>query len=124
MDIFGSFQLIEFQSESQLVGFGVNPEIAFGMNLDLEGSTLNLDFLSLAVLPDQAGLILPQILEFDVSGISMPPAYNASAGVTLIPDQDFIVISTVAGTLDGKACFDISQSKINCPGIVEPDVRA
>jgi hypothetical protein len=122
LDVFGSFQLVEFESTSQLVGFGVNPSVGFNIALEVESETLEMSFLSVVVLSGVPGLLPPQTEIFDVEGVIIPPPYDATTNITLIPDQDFTVITTVSGEIDGIPCSDITQSTINCPGTVEPDV--
>lgn len=119
LDIFGSFQLVGFESASQVVGFGVNSDVSFGATLGLDSSALQLDFFNVVVLSNFEGLIPPQIKEFDVAGKSIPPAFEATTAFTLIPDQEFTVIATVGGEKNGNPCFDLEETTIVCPGVDE-----
>jgi len=80
LDIFGSFQLIEFQNTVQgVVGFGINPTVEFSINLNAGaiGTTqpLTLEFLSVVVLSGVPGLLPPQVEQFNVSGTTIPPSF-------------------------------------------------
>ena len=69
------------------------------------------------------GVLPPQSEELDVAGVVIPPPYNATLNITLIPDEDFNVVTTIGGALNGVTCADISSATINCPATVEPDLR-
>lgn len=120
LDIFGSFQLIEFESTGQgVIGFGLNPEVSFSIDLDVIGDVLDLTFLSVVVLSN-SNLIPPQVFEPNVTGVSIPPPFESSSEITLIVGEDFDVITTIGGELNGVVCFDVSQTTINCGATVEP----
>lgn len=121
LDVFGSFQLIEFESDNQFVGFGINPEVSFNLAFEIAGPELTLEFFNIVVLSNFEGLIPPQIEEFDVVDMSIPPSVQTTTEIILIPDQEFTVIATVGGELGGNICFELSESLITCPGVAEPE---
>lgn len=123
LDVFGSFQLVEFESTSQLIGYAINPPgVFFNLALQIESDELALEFLSYVVLSVDDGLLPPQNEQFDVSGVVLPPAYNATVDIMLIPDKEFTVITTLGGELNGAECYEVVQSTIICDGTVEPDL--
>ncbi len=122
LDIFGSFQLIEFESTTQgVIGFGFNPSVSFSINLDAGGigeGTVVLDFLSIVVLSEVPELLAPQIFNIPVANQGLP--INVAETITLIPGQPFNVITTVGGTVGGLGCFDVSNTTIQCDATVTP----
>lgn len=122
LDVFGSFQLIEFESLGQgVIGFGIAPQVSFSITLGIDADPLTLQFLNVVILPDQAGLLPPQNFDPDVSGTRIPPPLALNTTISLIPDEDFSVITTLQADIDGiGGCFDISETIINCPATVEP----
>ena len=51
LDIFGSFQLLEFENQLQgVVGFANAATVDFNLTLEVEGDQLDLDFLSVVLL--------------------------------------------------------------------------
>lgn len=122
LDIFGSFQLIQFESNGQGIigGFETTPT-EFFINVATDGDTLDLDFLNVVILPaTDAFEPTPQVIEFDVDGVSIPPPFQDSAPVSLIPGVDFEVITTIGGDINGVGCFDVSSRLINCPALGTP----
>lgn len=122
-DIFGSFQLVEFESTTLgLISSFTSPSVGFTLTLDATatGSTLVLDFMSIVVLSDNAELLEPQIINFDVAGTTIPPSFTVDAPVNLFIGQPFQVVTTVGGQLDGLGCFDVANSTILCNATVEP----
>lgn len=121
LDIFGSFQLIEFENNEQgVIGFATTSQVNFGITLDIAGDLLELEFLSVVVLSGVPGLLPPQVIEPTVTGIVIPPPATIDAEVTLIPNQDFDVITTIGGQLNGIGCFDVSQTTVNCGAVGTP----
>jgi hypothetical protein len=129
LDIFGSFQLIEFESTTKgVIGYGVSPTIGFSVNLMVEGSELSLDFITVVILSNETGLLPPQMEQFALNGTLIPPSFNESTTATIIPNQNFNVMTTIGGqfvnadgTL-GAGCFDIQETVINCPTTIEPTI--
>lgn len=122
-DIFGSFQLVEFESTTLgLISSFASPAVAFSiaLNANATGSMLLLDFMSVVVLPDNAGLLEPQVLNFDVFGTPIPPSFTVDANISLFVGQPFQVVTTIGGQLDGVSCFDVSNSTVQCDATVEP----
>ncbi len=123
LDIFGSFQLIEFETRGQgVIGFAINPIVDFSIELDAAsiGGTLELEFMSIVVLSRVPGLLPPQIFSVDVAGTSIPPDFVVDEQIQLIPGQPFNVITTIGGTLNGIGCFDVSESIVQCNATVNP----
>jgi len=125
LDIFGSFQLIEFESTTfGIIGFGISPTIDFTIRLDTQtgGDDVLVEFLSVVVLSAEPNLLPPQIYSVEYN----PPESTANVlvqpiEVVLIPGQPFNVISTIGGTLaSGVGCFDVSNSTIQCDATLEP----
>jgi hypothetical protein len=122
LDIFGSFQLIEFESTNQgVIGFGISPSVGFtlALNAAVNDGPLTLDFLSIVVL-SETGLLPPQIFNFEVAGRVIPPPFTTDATVNLVIGQPFNVITTIGGRIDGLGCFDVSNSTIQCDATIEP----
>jgi len=125
LDIFGSFQLIEFESTTfGVIGFGINPTINFEITLDTAQAADNpnilVEFLSVVVLSAEPGLLPPQIYNVEYNPPESISTLNQPIEVVLIPGQPFNVISTIGGTLDGVGCFDVSNSTIQCDATLEP----
>lgn len=122
LDIFGSFQLIEFESTTQgVIGFAISPTIGFTLQLNpvVNDGPLTLDFMSIVVL-SETGLLPPQIFNFDVAGRVIPPPFTTDATVNLVIGQPFNVITTIGGRIDGLGCFDVSNSTVRCDATIEP----
>ena len=123
-DIFGSFQLVEFEAlVTGVTGSFENVEFAFNLNLaidTLDGS-LALEFLSLTLLPVVPGLVAPQVQDFVVDGVTIPPPFTADWGVSIIPEVDYIVIATIGGVRpDGVGCFEVGEQPVTCPRVIIP----
>lgn len=122
-DIFGSFQLVEFESTTfGLVSSFTAPSVGFSLALDATavGSTLVLDFMSVVVLAENPELLEPQIINFDVAGRTIPPSFTVDAPISIFIGQPFQVITTIGGQLDGLGCFDVTNSSLFCNATVEP----
>jgi hypothetical protein len=87
----------------------------------IETGQLDLDFLSIVVLSGVPGLLPPQVIPFDVTGVSFPPSFATTANITLIPGQPMTVITTIGGKVDGLGCFDVTNTTIQCDATVEPE---
>jgi len=121
-DIFGSFQLVEFESTNLgLISSFRSPGVGFTVTLDAAatGSNLILDFMSIVILDDTAELE-PQILSFEVAGTPIPPDYTASTNVTLFIGREFQVVTTIGGQLNGLGCFSAVNSTLQCDATVTP----
>ena len=126
LDVFGSFQLVEFESITQgVVGFGISPLVGFSLDLETSAdAAATLDFMTVVVLSVTTEWFPPQVIEFDVTGTAIPPALNEIAQVTLIPNQDFSVITTIGGDINGTGgCYEVMETVINCPSTVEPTLE-
>jgi len=122
-DIFGSFQLVEFESTTLgLISSFTAPSVSFQLSLDLSagGTGLVLDFMSVVVLAENPELLEPQILNFDVAGTPIPPTFTVEAPINLFIGQPFQVVTTIGGQRDGLGCFDVSNSTLQCNATVEP----
>lgn len=122
-DIFGSFQLVEFESTTLgLISSFTSPSVGFSIALDAiaTGSQLVLDFMSVVVLSDNAELLEPQVFNFDVAGTTIPPSFTVDAPINLFIGQPFQVVTTIGGQVNGSGCFDVSNSTILCEASVEP----
>jgi hypothetical protein len=123
-DVFGSFQLIEFEGlNSGVIGSFETVNLEFSINLDAnsgDGSSLLLDFFSITLVTATPGLLLPQTQEFTVDGISIPPSFVTDWDVSITPEVEYIAITTIGGNINGNDCFDVSQTPIFCPRVITP----
>jgi len=122
-DIFGSFQLVEFESTTRgLISSFVAPSVAFELSLDVTagGTPLTLDFMSVVVLAENPELLEPQILNFDVAGTPIPPTFTVQAPINIFVGQVFQVVTTIGGQLNGLGCFEVSNSTLQCNATIEP----
>ena len=121
LDIFGSFQLVEFESLLALTTYAISPISSFALTMNAASDFLELDFIGLAVFSPDPDLLPPQTEIFNVSGTVIPPPFAESTTVELIPNEDFTIVTTVTGALNGVACMDITELVVNCPASVEPN---
>ena len=122
-DIFGSFQLVEFESTTLgLISSFTAPSVNFQLSLDLSAGSngLVLDFMSVVVLAENPELLEPQIINFNVAGTPIPPTLNVDAPINIFIGQPFQVITTIGGQSDGLGCFSVSNSTLQCNATVEP----
>jgi hypothetical protein len=123
-DIFGSFQLVEFEALlTGVTGSFENVELAFDLNLSIDtlDGSLALEFLSLTLLPAIPGLVPPQVQDFVVDGATIPPPFTADWDISIIPEVDYIVVTTIGGVRpDGVGCFEVGQQPITCPRVIIP----
>lgn len=125
-DIFGSFQLVEFESnEDGVIGGFQLPVVDFNLTLRADAISgtdlLELDFLSIVVLSAVPGELPPQVETFNVTGQTVTPGtpFTVSSNVTIVPRQDVNLIATIGGTADGVGCFDVSNATFLC----EPNIE-
>jgi len=121
LDIYGSVQLIEFESTTQLVTFATNPVAQFSLEMQVEGEVLDLDLIGVGVFGADSDLFPPQTEEFELSGVQIPPPLSLNSTIQVMPDEEFIVVVTVTGFLDGVPCTDISERIARCPVFTEPN---
>ena len=124
LDIFGSFQLVEFESLLALTTYAVSPVASFALTMQATSDSLELDFVGFAVFSPNPDLLLPQTEIFNVSGTVIPPPFAESTTVELIPNEDFTIVTTVSGALNGVVCSDITEFIVNCPANVEPNLSS
>jgi hypothetical protein len=122
LDIFGSFQLVEFETLDKVTTFAINPQLSFALTLAIESDLLELDFVGVGVFSPDPFILAPQTETFNVTGVSIPPPYSESTDIILIPDEDFTVITTVSGVVNGVPCTEITDVVVNCPATVEPEL--
>lgn len=122
LDIFGTFQLLEFENELQgVVGFANNATVDFNLTLSVDTDQLDLEFLNLVVLSPSDEILGPQVIEIDVDGVSIPPPFSSTEDVVLIPGVEFEVLTTIGGDLNGQGCFDVSSSTVFCEALAPPE---
>jgi Leucine-rich repeat (LRR) protein len=113
LDIFGSFQLIEFESAFQHIRAHIPVDsVSYYLNVHVEtssGKDVELKFLSAVILPIP-GVLPPQVLNYNVT-----TPFTAQAEVIIIPKLNFTVIVTAGGKAsDGADCFGTSQHTVSC----------
>lgn len=120
LDIFGSFQLISFESNVQEVGFGMGVDVQFLLDASVVANVgSQLEYVSATVLSFVEGLIPPQVLGFFNATAGDGPlnpshSFDGQVELTVIPDQDFEVLLTVEFMDRGEGCLDLSSTVVSC----------
>jgi len=121
-DIFGSFQLVEFEAiQTGVIGSFDSVNLAFDLSLDITtAEEIILESMELTLLPAEPGLFPPQTQGFDVEGTPIPPTLELEWDVSIVPELEYILITTISGVVDGVGCSDAQSQSIFCPRVITP----
>jgi hypothetical protein len=114
-DNFGSSQLIEFESSDALVSLFRTQRFTFNMSLEVDSGADEFTLNTANVVILSTDFLGPQLQSFDVSGVTIPPAFIVEADFTIIPEQNHTAIASVGGVLDGSICNSLTTITFNCP---------